>query len=172
VLDGKFINCLLEKSSQKSSKKWTENIHWSIAGLCWFCLWVGVVIGHFLENRLDESDGGVDATTGNTARLSNCAVKSETNSHGIDWHFSASIVLNDNEHECDKHECADSFNGEYSKDIVTAIVTSINWAELGNPEVVSSDWNLLNILLLIWESHDTDGTSEDGTETLANNNEE
>lgn len=140
--------------------------------MCCFSLWVGVVIGHLLEDRLDESNGWVDATSGNTAGFSNCTVKGKTNSHGVDWHVLASVMLDDDQDESHEHEGANSFDSEYPKDIVTTIIATVDWAELSDPEVVSSDWNLLNILLLIWESHDADGTSEDSTETLANNDEE
>jgi len=140
--------------------------------LCWLSLWVGIVICHLLENGLDESNGWVDATTGNTARFSNCTIKSKTNSHSIDWHVSTSIMLHDNQDESHKHEGANSFDGEYPKDIVTTIIATVDWAELSNPEVISSDRDLFNVLLLIWESHDTDSTSEDSTKTLANYDEE
>jgi len=172
VFDGEFVDQFLEETSQESTKEWTTNVNYGVVWLGLLGLWVGVVVGHLLENRLDEADGWVDATSGNTAGFSDCAVEGETDSHGVDWRVGGSVVLGNNQNEGDEHESADSLNCENSKHIITIIVATVDWAELGNPEVVAANWNFLEVFLLEWEGHDADGASEDGTNTLAEDDEE
>ena len=172
MLNGKFVDKLLEDTSQKSTKKWTGDIHAGIVDLSWFGIWIGEFVGHFLENGLNETNGWVDATSGNTASFSDCAVKGKTNCHGIDWCVLSSIVLGDDQNKCHEHESANGLNGENSENIITIVVATINWAKLGNPEIITSNWYLLNVLLLVREGHDRDGTSKGGSSTLEENDEE
>jgi len=148
VLDGEFVDQFLEYTSQESTEKWTTNVYCDVVGLGLFGLWVCVVVGHLLENRLNEAYGWVDATSGNTAGFSNGTVKSETNSHGVDWRVGGSVVLGDDQYESDEHESAHSLDCEYSQKIITIIVATVNWAELSNPEVIGANWNLLDVFLL------------------------
>ena len=172
MLDGEFVDQFLEDTSQESTEKWSSNVHYGVVWLGLLGLWVGVVVGHLLENRLNEAYGWVDATSGNTAGFSNGAVKSKTNSHGVDWRVGGSVVLGDNQYESDEHKCANSFDCKYSKEIITIIIATVDWAELSNPVVIGSSWNFFDIFLFERESHNADGTSEDGTKTLADNDEE
>lgn len=172
MLDGEFVDQLLEETGQESTEKWSTDVHYRVVWLGLLGLWVGVVVGHLLENRLDEAYGWVDATSGNTAGFSHGAVKSKTNSHAVDWRVGGSVMLGDDQYESDEHESAHGLDSEHSKHIITIIVATVDWAELGNPEIIGANWNLFDVFLLEWESHEADGTSEDGTETLADNDEE
>ena len=166
MLNGEFVDKLLEDTGQKSTKKWATNVHWHVVDLSFFGIWIGEFIGHFLENGLSKSNSWVDATSGNTASFSDCAVEGKTNCHGIDWCVLSSIVLGDDQNKGHEHESANGLNSENSEEVVTIVVASINWAKLGNPEIVTSNWYLLDILLLVREGHDRDGTSEGGSSTL------
>jgi len=148
VLDCEFVDKFLENTSEESTEKWTSNVHNRVVWLGLFSLWVGIVVGHLLENRLDEAYGWVDATSGNTAGFSHGTVKSKTNSHGVDWRVGGSVVLGNNQYESDEHKCANGFDSEYSKEIITIIIATVDWAELSNPVVIGSSWNFFDIFLL------------------------
>lgn len=174
MLDCELIDEFLEDASKESTEQWSSHINRGVVHLRLFGLWIGEIVGHLLENGLDKSNGWVDATTGNAASFTDTAVQSETNGHSVDWHvlWARTVVLNDDKDEGHEEESADGLNGENSEDVVTLIVAAIDWAELSDPVVITSDWDFLEIFLLESESHNADSTANNGSNSLEEDDED
>lgn len=174
MLDCELVDQFLEDASEESTEQGSSHIDRSVVHLGLFRLGVGEIVGHLLEYGLDKSNGWVDATSGNAASFANTAVQSKTDGHGVDWHVlrARTVVLHDHEDEGHEQEGADRLNGEDSQHVVTLIVAAVDWAELSDPVVVTSDWDFFEILLLECEGHNADGASNNGSDSLEEDDEE
>lgn len=165
--DGVLIEVSLEDTGEDSTEKRSDNIGSLVGELGFWCVGVDSGVHHFLENWLNDTDGWVEASSGNAGGGLNAGVEGNTNSEGIEWDILGSVMLDNLDNESDEEEGHHEFNEHSLSHELSAIVAAVGWAELS--QVVSSgSWENTALLGTQWESHEANGASEHATEDLGN----
>lgn len=164
-----LIEVSLEDSSEDTTEKWTNDVSSLVDELGFWCVRVDSCVHHFLENGLNDTDGWVEASSGNAAGSLNAGVQSNTDSEGIEWNILGSIMLDDLDNEGNEKESHHELNEHGLTHKLSTVVAAVGWAKLG--EVVSSgSWEGVTLLGAQWESHQADGASKHSSEDLGYNN--
>jgi hypothetical protein len=167
--DGILIEISLEESGEDSSEKRSDNIGSLVGELSFWGSWVDSSVHHFLENWLNDTDGWVEASSGNAGGGLNAGIESNTNSEGIEWDILGSVVLDDLDDEGDEEEGHHELNEHSLTHELSTVVAAVGWAELSKI-VLSTYWDGATLLSSQWESHEADGASEHAAEDLSDDN--
>lgn len=165
--DSILVEVSLEHASEDTAQESGTNVGSLVEKRCLWGCWVDPSIHDSLENWLNDADGWVDATAGDTTSDLEAGVESEANSSSVEWHISGSVMLHDLDHEGHEEECHNELNPEHLSGHLAIIVAAIMGAQL--LQVVSTFWDLVAALGAQWETHEADSTANHGSDGLSNN---
>lgn len=169
--DSILIEVSLEYTGEDTTEKWTNDVGSLVDQLSLWCVWIDSCVHDFLENWLNDTDGWVEASSGNTSGGLHAGVESDTNGKGVEWDILGSVMLDDLDDEVDEEEGHHELNEHGLTHELATIVATVGWAELGEI-VTTGSWKGVSLLGAQWESHEADGASEHSTEDLGNHDED
>jgi len=164
--DSILIEVSLEYTGEDSSEEWSNDVGSLVHQLSLWSIWIDSSVHHFLENWLNDTDGWVEASSGNTSSSLDAGVESDTDGEGVEWNILGTVMLDDLDDKSNEQEGHHELNEHGLSHKFSTIVATVGWAELGKV-VSSSSWKLVTFLSTKWESHEADGASEHSTEDLS-----
>lgn len=131
-LDGLLMHDLVVQASEESAQEWTNNVGWEVNDAGSWGIWEHGSVGLPLEKWLDESDGWVDASTGDSTGHADGKVEGESDTVAIDLKGLGTVVVLDHKDKGGEHEGAEGLSHDDLEHHASIIVATMGWAKLGS----------------------------------------